>query len=74
MPELPALLGREVADAPSVDAQAARLRLLGVLEAVLLRPACPTLMTLEDLQWETLDTLDLLRRLIPQLGARFFND
>ncbi|HRI49341.1 MAG TPA: protein kinase [Pseudomonadota bacterium] len=70
IPELPALLGREVADAPVVDAQAARLRLLSVLEAVLLRPSHPTLVILEDLQWTTLDNLDLLRRLIPQLPSR----
>ena len=62
MPELPALLGRAIADAPIVDAQAAQSRLLSVIEALLRRQVQPTLIVLEDLHWADAESLTLLRR------------
>lgn len=70
VPDLPRLLDREVADAPQLDGQAARLRLLRVLETVLLRTARPTLLLLEDLQWAVGDSLELLKQLTTQLTER----
>ncbi len=70
VPDLPRLLDREVADAPQLDGQAARLRLLRVLETVLLRTARPTLLLLEDLQWAVGDSLELLKQLTTQLAER----
>src|SRR5262249_44809074 len=67
VPELPTLLGREIPEAPALDGQAARLRLLQTLAAVLLRVARPTLLLLEDLHWAGEDSIELLRLLTAQL-------
>jgi tetratricopeptide (TPR) repeat protein len=63
VPDLPALLGQPLLKLPSLDAEAARLRLLTAVETVLLRPRLPLLLLIEDLQWARRDTLELLKRL-----------
>lgn len=63
LPDLPQLLEQAVADAPEVDAQAARARLLGVVCDVLRRRPEPVVLILEDLQWAPDDALEVLRRL-----------
>lgn len=50
LPDLAALLDEEVADAPKLDAQSARLRLLNTVESLILKLANqPTLLLFEDL-------------------------
>lgn len=72
VPELPALLGRDVSDSLTLNAQAARLRLFSVLTSVLLRSHVPTLLILEDLQWADADVRELLGRILAQLAERPF--
>ncbi|MFO0575752.1 MAG: AAA family ATPase [Polyangia bacterium] len=62
VPELPQLLERAVPDAPLVDAEATRLRLLRTFEALLVRQGTPTALLLEDLQWADGESLALVQR------------
>ncbi len=66
LPELPTLLGTPIANPPGLGAQATRRRLRRVLVDVLLRPQEPMLLLLEDIQWASPDSLELLRELIPK--------
>lgn len=70
VPDLPALLGRPIADAPALDPQPTQLRLVAAIEAVLLGTTTPTVILLEDLHWCDPDSLEVLRRLTPQLADR----
>ncbi len=70
LPELPALLGRAIPEAPVLDAQATQSRLRAVAEGLLLQVAQPTLLVLEDLQWADSESLALLRRIAGALGGR----
>lgn len=63
VPDLPLLLERDIEDAPPLDAQSARLRLLQILEEVLLRGSFPKLLWVEDLHWADKDALELLESL-----------
>ena len=67
LPELPALLGVPINDAPGVGPQATSQRLRRVLVEVLTRPQEPVLLLLEDVQWAAQESLELLRELIPKL-------
>jgi len=51
LPDIETLINRTVPPPPQIDAKAARMRLLTVLEAVLRRYSRPMLIILEDLQW-----------------------
>src|SRR5260221_345447 len=62
VPDIGTLLGRDVLDAPELDAQAAQDRLLRVIENVFLRQTQPTVVILEDLHWAN-ESLDILARL-----------
>lgn len=67
LPELPALLGTPIPDAPSVGPQATSQRLRRVLLAVLTRPQEPVLLLLEDIQWAAQESLELLRELVTRV-------
>ncbi len=69
VPDIDDLLGRPVAEAPAAaNPQAARDRLFGVVEQIFSRQKTPLVLILEDLQW-TGESLDLLSRLIPNVGS-----
>ena len=72
VPDLPQLLEQDIPDAPALDSQAARLRLLDVLRAVLLRGDQTTVLLLEDLHWMDPDSQELLRLLNGQVAERPF--
>jgi len=65
VPDIESLLRREIPDAPEIDPQAARTRLLSVIEEMFARQKQPVLVLLEDLHWssESLNVLDRLTRL-----------
>ena len=66
VPDIGNLLGTEVADAPTIEAQANYIRLLNVIAAVFERQSQPLLIMLEDLQWVSEDLL-VLKRLLAQV-------
>ncbi len=68
VPDLTALIGRPVADAPEVDAGSAGDRLLGVMEAVFRKQTQPILLILEDMHWGQ-ESIELLRRLSTRISA-----
>jgi serine/threonine protein kinase len=70
VPDLPALLGHDIAPPPELEPQAARNRLQTVLCDVLLRLDTPTVLILEDLHWAALESRELLARLLPALAER----
>jgi len=63
LPDLEALLERQIPDAPPLGPQAAELRLVGALEGVLTRQAEPLLLLLEDLHWADAESLHVLNRI-----------
>ncbi|HEU4536892.1 MAG TPA: AAA family ATPase, partial [Polyangiaceae bacterium] len=63
VPDLPALLGRDVGDAPPLPPDAAQSRLVQAIEGLFRAQGRPTVVLLEDLQWAGADSLLLLRRL-----------
>ncbi len=67
VPDLPALIGRRISEAPALSTPAARLRLLLTLEHVLLRADQPRLLLFEDIHWARPDSIELLRRLSGQV-------
>lgn len=70
LPDLEVLLERSIPDAPTLNPQAAQLRLCNVMESVILRQTEPLLLLLEDLHWADAESLALLRRLAPLCRAR----
>lgn len=69
IPDIGALLGQDIPDAPSVDAQAMQERLLTTIENLFRRQQHPIVLILEDLHWtgESLDVLVRLTRIVSQL-------
>lgn len=63
LPEVRALLGRDVAPAPELDPEATQVRLVRVVEALLRRCREPLLVVLEDLQWAGTESVMLFARL-----------
>jgi tetratricopeptide (TPR) repeat protein len=63
IPDLATLIGRDIPDAPTLDAGAAQDRLFTTIEDVFKRNPFPTLVMLEDLHWADNATLVLLARL-----------
>lgn len=63
LPELGALLAREVQPPPPLDVSAARLRLLKVLRDLLQSYPQPALILLEDVQWADAESVALLAEL-----------
>jgi serine/threonine protein kinase/tetratricopeptide (TPR) repeat protein len=60
VPDIGALLERDVPDPPELGPDEAQARLFGVVEAMLLRQERPTLLVIEDLHWASPETLRLL--------------
>lgn len=60
VPDVAALLGREVPARAAIDPEAAQARLVAVVEALLRRHREPTLIVVEDLQWAGSESLKLL--------------
>lgn len=67
VPDITTLVGHEVNDPPELDSQAARERLITVVEAIFGRHNTPTLLLLEDLQWAD-DDLALLEKLSSKIA------
>ncbi len=63
IPDIGTLLGRDVADAPELDAQASQDRLLGVIDSIFQRQTQPIVAILEDIHWAT-ESLNVLARLV----------
>ncbi len=64
IPDLAALLGRDIPDAPPLDPNTRQTRLLQVILAMF-RVSIPVLLILEDLQWSADESIEILK----QLGA-----
>jgi predicted ATPase len=66
VPDIGALHGRDVCDAPPLDPQSAQIRLFKVVTEVLRRQCAsqPVVVILEDLQWLGSNSLALLERLV----------
>ncbi len=60
VPDIGRLVGREVGDAPEVDTESARTRLLFSVERLLRAQSRPVLIVLEDLQWAGSESLKLV--------------
>jgi len=69
VPDIGALLGREVEDPPSVDSQTAQSRLLLAVEQVFRAQPGPVLVILEDLHWVGSESLALLAWLTQPLAT-----
>ncbi len=71
LPDIEQLVGRPVAEAPFLEPQAARARLLGVMNDLLRRCAgrAPVLLLLEDLHWAGDGSLAFLQWLNRQVGS-----
>lgn len=69
VPDIDELLGRQVPEAPPLDPQAARDRLMTVIEDLFYQRGQPTVLVLEDLHWsrEGLLILDRIGRAAPEL-------
>jgi tetratricopeptide (TPR) repeat protein len=62
IPDIGAVLEREVVDAPPLETDAAQVRLLNVIEDLLRRQQQPALIVIEDLHWAPSESLQLLAR------------
>jgi Protein kinase domain/AAA ATPase domain len=67
VPDIGDLLERDVADAPDLEPEAARQRIVNVIEDVFRRQTQPVLVLLEDLQWAS-ESLIVLARMIRIAG------
>jgi tetratricopeptide (TPR) repeat protein len=63
VPDIDALLQREVPDAPALDPQAMRTRLFNVVVNLFRRQSQPAMLVLEDLHWADGNSLALLNQL-----------
>jgi serine/threonine protein kinase/tetratricopeptide (TPR) repeat protein len=68
VPEIGALLGREVPERPEIGPEAAQARLTRVVEDMFRRQQAPALLILEDLQWAGSESLKLLARIARLAG------
>ncbi|MBN1659927.1 MAG: tetratricopeptide repeat protein [Anaerolineae bacterium] len=69
VPDIAALLGRDVPAAPPLDGQAGQQRLQSTMANVFCRLSAPVVLVLEDLQWAT-ESLDVLAQLAPLIHNR----
>jgi serine/threonine protein kinase/tetratricopeptide (TPR) repeat protein len=72
VPDLRALLDRDVPDAAEVEPDAAQMRLASTVELLLGRVGRPVLILLEDLHWARSDSLKLLSRLAATTASQPF--
>lgn len=63
VPDIAHLIGRDVPDAPELDPQATRNRLLSVVESVFQRLTQPLALILEDIHWAGSESIAMLHRL-----------
>lgn len=70
VPSLPSVLGHDIPDAPTLDAQAANLRLLSTIEDLLFAATQPLMILLEDMHCADSESLVLLSRVSTQIAAR----
>ena len=70
VPDLHALLDRDVPDAAEVEPDAAQMRLANTVELLLGRVGRPVLILLEDLHWARSDSLKLLSHLAAKIASR----
>jgi len=68
VPDVETLLGRRIADAPAVSAEARQERLLSVMEDMFASQDQPFVVLLEDLHWAA-DAVGVLRRLVRAAAA-----
>lgn len=61
LPDIETLLGRTIQDPPELDPDRARLRLHSTVSTLVQRVQQPMVIVIEDLQWASNETLDLLR-------------
>lgn len=69
-PDIEALLGRAIPDAPDLEPKAAQERLFTVISDVFSRQSQPLVLILEDLQWAGNESLALLKHLLLDQGPR----
>ncbi|MBE0690146.1 MAG: AAA family ATPase, partial [Anaerolineae bacterium] len=69
LPNIAAIIGMDVADAPPLDPEAAQTRLLSTIETLLRRLEQPLVIILEDLHYEGSESLALLRW-VARIAAR----
>lgn len=69
VPDIAELLGRPIADAPELDADAAQSRLFLAVEELFRVQPGPVLVVLEDIQWAGSESINLLRWLAPSLRS-----
>jgi serine/threonine protein kinase/tetratricopeptide (TPR) repeat protein len=72
VPDLRALLDRDVPDAAEVEPDAAQMRLANAVEHLLDRVGRPVLILLEDIHWARSDSLKLLSRLAAMTASQPF--
>ena len=70
VPDISALLQRDIPDAPALDPQATQNRLLQVIADVFRRQTSPIVLILEDLHWAGSESFAVLNRLT-SVGADF---
>jgi serine/threonine protein kinase/tetratricopeptide (TPR) repeat protein len=70
VPDLRALLDRDVPDAAEVEPDAAQMRLANTVELLLGRVGRPVLIVLEDLHWARSDSLKLLSHLAARVASQ----
>ena len=68
VPEIGALLEREIPERPEIGPEAAQARLLRVVEGMFRRLSAPVLLILEDLQWAGSESLKMLARIAKVAG------
>ncbi|MBI5927815.1 MAG: tetratricopeptide repeat protein [Chloroflexi bacterium] len=62
------LIGRKVADAVQLEGTAYQQRLLGTIASIFQRQHQPVLLLLEDLQWVSNESLEIVKRLSGMIG------
>jgi hypothetical protein len=63
VPDIEELLGRGIPDAPQTSSDASRERIFSTIEELFTRQEQPTVILLEDVHWESADSLALTARL-----------
>lgn len=70
IPDIGALLGRQVPDAPAVTSLVAQGRILATIVQIVTRQTQPVLIILEDLHWAGAESLSVLLRLCQQIADK----
>jgi hypothetical protein len=70
VPDIATLLGRDVPDAPKLDPQSSRDRLLRMIVNVFQKQSRPIVVVLEDIHWASKDSLAVLKRLTQSIDKQ----